>query len=146
MPCPRARRFEPAGGASALAAVDVFVSTADAEKEPPLVTANVVLSVLAMEYPLDKVSCYLSDDGAAMLTFEALTETAAFARVWVPFCKTFGVEPRAPEMYFIQKVDYLRDQVHPEFVKARRKVKVSMVRLVQNLSPVSSRSCWPKNL
>ncbi|GAQ88788.1 Cellulose synthase family protein [Klebsormidium nitens] len=118
-----ALKFEPAGGASALAAVDIFVSTADCEKEPPLVTANVVLSVLAMEYPLDKVSCYLSDDGAAMLTFEALTETAAFARVWVPFCKTFGVEPRAPEMYFIQKVDYLRDQVHPEFVKARRKVK-----------------------
>jgi hypothetical protein len=72
-----------------------------------------------------RISCYLSDDGAAMLTFEALTETAAFARVWVPFCKTFAIEPRAPEMYFVQKVDYLRDQVHPEFVKARRKIKVS---------------------
>lgn len=34
--------------------MDVFVSTADPEKEPPLVTANVVLSVLAMDYPVDK--------------------------------------------------------------------------------------------
>lgn len=37
-----------------LAALDIFVSTADPEKEPPLTTSNVVLSVLAADYPYDK--------------------------------------------------------------------------------------------
>ncbi|KAK7852353.1 cellulose synthase a catalytic subunit 8 [udp-forming] [Quercus suber] len=49
-------------------------------KEPPLITANTVLSVLAMDYPVDKVCCYLSDDGASVLSFESLVETADFAR------------------------------------------------------------------
>lgn len=107
-----------------LAPVDVFVSTVDPMKEPPLVTANTVLSILAMDYPVDKVSCYISDDGASMLTFEALSETAEFARKWVPFCKKFSIEPRAPEMYFSEKIDYLKDKVQPTFVKERRAMKV----------------------
>lgn len=93
-------------------------------KEPPLITANTVLSILAVDYPVDKVSCYVSDDGAAMLTFEALSETSEFARKWVPFCKKFTIEPRAPEWYFCQKMDYLRNKVHPAFVRERREMKV----------------------
>jgi cellulose synthase/poly-beta-1,6-N-acetylglucosamine synthase-like glycosyltransferase len=104
--------------------VDLFVSTVDPLKEPPLVTANTVLSILAVDYPVDKVSCYVSDDGASMLTFEALSETAEFARKWVPFCKKFNIEPRAPEFYFSLKVDYLKDKVQPTFVQERRAVKV----------------------
>ncbi|KAL0360395.1 UNVERIFIED_CONTAM: Cellulose synthase A catalytic subunit [UDP-forming] [Sesamum radiatum] len=92
-------------------------------KEPPLITANTVLSILAVDYPVDKVSCYVSDDGAAMLTFEALSETSEFARKWVPFCKKYCIEPRAPEWYFAQKVDYLRDKVEPTFVRERRAMK-----------------------
>lgn len=107
-----------------LAPVDVFVSTVDPMKEPPLVTANTVLSILAMDYPVDKISCYISDDGASMCTFEALSETAEFARKWVPFCKKFSIEPRAPEMYFAEKIDYLKDKVQPTFVKERRAMKV----------------------
>ena len=101
------------------------MSTVDPLKEPPLVTANTVLSILAVDYPVDKVSCYVSDDGAAMLTFETLSETSEFARKWVPFCKKFNIEPRAPEMYFAQKIDYLKDKVQPSFVKERRAMKVS---------------------
>ncbi|XWS77414.1 hypothetical protein CRYUN_Cryun01aG0259500 [Craigia yunnanensis] len=82
-----ALRYDCEGEPSQLAAVDIFVSTVDPLKEPPLVTANTVLSILAVDYPVDKVSCYVSDDGAAMLTFEALSETSEFARKWVPFCK-----------------------------------------------------------
>ncbi|KAL0363486.1 UNVERIFIED_CONTAM: Cellulose synthase A catalytic subunit [UDP-forming] [Sesamum calycinum] len=108
---------------SELAAVDFFVSTVDPLKEPPLITANTVLSILAVDYPVDKVSCYVSDDGAAMLTFESLAETADFARKWVPFCKKFSIEPRAPEFYFSQKFDYLKDKVQPSFVKERRAMK-----------------------
>ncbi|TYI13548.1 hypothetical protein ES332_A08G065700v1 [Gossypium tomentosum] len=108
---------------SELAAVDIFVSTVDPLKEPPLVTANTVLSILAVDYPVDKVSCYVSDDGAAMLTFEALSETSEFARKWVPFCKKYNIEPRAPEWYFAQKIDYLKDKVQTSFVKDRRAMK-----------------------
>lgn len=117
-------RYDREGEPSQLAAVDIFVSTVDPLKEPPLVTANTVLSILAVDYPVDKVSCYVSDDGAAMLTFEALSETSEFARKWAPFCKKYSIEPRAPEWYFAQKIDYLKDKVHPSFVKARRAMKV----------------------
>lgn len=109
-----------------LAPVDIFVSTVDPMKEPPLVTANTVLSILAMDYPVEKISCYVSDDGASMLTFESLSETAEFGRKWVPFCKKFLIEPRAPEMYFTLKVDYLKDKVQPTFVKERRAMKVNI--------------------
>ncbi|XP_058073675.1 probable cellulose synthase A catalytic subunit 8 [UDP-forming] [Magnolia sinica] len=118
-----ALRYDREGEPSQLAAVDIFVSTVDPLKEPPLVTANTVLSILAVDYPVDKVSCYVSDDGAAMLTFEALSETSEFARKWVPFCKKYAIEPRAPEWYFAQKIDYLKDKVHPSFVKDRRAMK-----------------------
>nr|DAD41919.1 TPA_asm: hypothetical protein HUJ06_016242 [Nelumbo nucifera] len=116
-------RYEKEGQPSQLSAVDIFVSTVDPLKEPPLVTANTVLSILAVDYPVEKVSCYVSDDGAAMLTFEALSETSEFARKWVPFCKKFNIEPRAPEWYFAQKIDYLKDKVLPSFVKERRAMK-----------------------
>ncbi|XP_015581144.2 cellulose synthase A catalytic subunit 3 [UDP-forming]-like isoform X1 [Ricinus communis] len=118
-----ALRYEKEGEPSQLASVDIFVSTVDPLKEPPLVTANTVLSILAVDYPVDKVSCYVSDDGAAMLTFEALSETSEFARKWVPFCKKYNIEPRAPEWYFAQKIDYLKDKVQPSFVKDRRSMK-----------------------
>ncbi|OIT21339.1 PREDICTED: cellulose synthase A catalytic subunit 2 [UDP-forming]-like [Nicotiana attenuata] len=116
-------RYEKEGKPSGLAPIDIFVSTVDPLKEPPLITANTVLSILAVDYPVDKVSCYVSDDGAAMLTFEALSETSEFARKWVPFCKKFNIEPRAPEWYFSQKVDYLKNKVLPSFVRERRAMK-----------------------
>ncbi|VAI28502.1 unnamed protein product [Triticum turgidum subsp. durum] len=110
-------------GRSDLPGIDVFVSTADPEKEPPLVTANTILSILAADYPVEKLACYLSDDGGALLTFEALAETASFARTWVPFCRKHGVEPRCPESYFGQKRDFLKNKVRLDFVRERRKVK-----------------------
>ncbi|XP_021827640.1 cellulose synthase A catalytic subunit 1 [UDP-forming] [Prunus avium] len=116
-------RYDREGEPSQLAPIDVFVSTVDPMKEPPLVTANTVLSILSVDYPVDKVSCYVSDDGSAMLTFESLSETAEFARKWVPFCKKHNIEPRAPEFYFAQKIDYLKDKIQPSFVKERRAMK-----------------------
>ncbi|KAM7274695.1 hypothetical protein ACFE04_016561 [Oxalis oulophora] len=110
-------------GRSDLPGIDVFVSTADPEKEPPLVTANTILSILAVEYPVDKVNCYLSDDGGSLLTFEALAETASYARIWVPFCRKHNIEPRNPEAYFGQKRDFLKNKVRLDFVRERRRVK-----------------------
>eukprot|EP00271_Cylindrocystis_brebissonii_P004551 TRINITY_DN1628_c0_g3_i2.p1 TRINITY_DN1628_c0_g3~~TRINITY_DN1628_c0_g3_i2.p1 ORF type:complete len:1001 (+),score=165.20 TRINITY_DN1628_c0_g3_i2:1-3003(+) len=116
-------RFEKEGEPSQLQPVDLFVSTVDPSKEPPITTANTILSILSLDYPVDKVSVYLSDDGASMLTFEALSETSEFARRWVPFVKKYNIEPRAPEFYFGLKVDYLKDMVQPAFVKDRRTMK-----------------------
>lgn len=135
-------RYEKEGQPSQLSPVDIFVSTVDPLKEPPLVTANTVLSILAVDYPVDKVSCYVSDDGAAMLTFEALSETSEFARKWVPFCKKFNIEPRAPEWYFAQKIDYLKDKVLPSFVKERRAMKVW--KLLMDLFRYYHMPCVPK--
>ncbi|KAK6141506.1 hypothetical protein DH2020_024751 [Rehmannia glutinosa] len=97
--------------------------TVDPLKEPPIITANTVLSILSVDYPMEKVSCYVSDDGASMLLFDTLSETSEFARRWVPFCKKYNVEPRAPEFYFSEKIDYLKDKVQPTFVKDRRAMK-----------------------
>ncbi|KAK9280648.1 hypothetical protein L1049_014344 [Liquidambar formosana] len=110
-------------GKSDLPGIDVFVSTADPEKEPPLVTANTILSILAADYPVEKLFCYVSDDGGALLTFEALAEAASFAKLWVPFCRKYEIEPRNPESYFNLKRDPYKNKVGPKFVRDRRKVK-----------------------
>ncbi|KAL8151244.1 hypothetical protein V2J09_021052 [Rumex salicifolius] len=110
-------------GRSDLPGLDVFVSTADPEKEPPLVTANTILSILAVDYPVDKVSCYISDDGGALLTFESLAEASGFAELWVPFCRKHDIEPRNPESYFAQKGDPTKNKKRSDFVKDRRKMK-----------------------
>ncbi|AES70607.2 cellulose synthase E1-like protein [Medicago truncatula] len=80
--------------------VDIFVCTADPEIEPPMMVINTVLSVMAFDYPSEKLSVYLSDDGGSEITFYALLEAATFAKHWLPFCKRFKVEPRSPAAYF----------------------------------------------
>ncbi|OAY81926.1 Cellulose synthase-like protein D1 [Ananas comosus] len=110
-------------GKSDLPGIDVFVSTADPDKEPVLVTANTVLSILAADYPVEKLACYLSDDGGALLTFEAMAEAANFADLWVPFCRKHRIEPRNPESYFSLKRDPYRNKVKQDFVKDRRRIK-----------------------
>ncbi|KAF0926993.1 hypothetical protein E2562_029220 [Oryza meyeriana var. granulata] len=49
--------------------------------------------------------------------------TRNLLRKWVPFCKKYSIEPRAPEFYFSQKIDYLKDKIQPSFVKERRAMK-----------------------
>ncbi|KAL5578008.1 hypothetical protein UlMin_019707 [Ulmus minor] len=110
-------------GRSDLPGVDVFVSTADPDKEPPLVTANTILSILAVDYPVEKLSCYISDDGGAILTFEAMAEAVNFAQVWVPFCRKHNIEPRNPDSYFNSKTDPTKNKKQPDFVKDRRWIK-----------------------
>ncbi|CAO2042266.1 unnamed protein product [Urochloa humidicola] len=83
-----------------LPAVDMFVTTADPKLEPPAVTVNTVLSLLALDYPADKLTCYVSDDGCSPATCFAMREAAEFARLWVPFCRKHGVGVRAPFIYF----------------------------------------------
>ncbi|CAL4998177.1 unnamed protein product [Urochloa decumbens] len=110
-------------GRSDLPGLDVFVSTADPEKEPVLTTATTILSILAADYPVEKLACYVSDDGGALLTFEAMAEAASFANIWVPFCKKHDIEPRQPDSYFSIKGDPTKGKRRSDFVKDRRKVK-----------------------
>uniref|UniRef100_A0A0E0M6P6 Glycosyltransferase 2-like domain-containing protein n=1 Tax=Oryza punctata TaxID=4537 RepID=A0A0E0M6P6_ORYPU len=119
---------------SLLPAMDVFVTTADPNKEPPLATANTVLSILAADYPAGKVTCYVSDDAGAELTRGSVVEAARFAALWVPFSRKHGVEPRNPEVYFnagegggdkarvVARGSY-KGRAWPELVRDRRRVR-----------------------
>ncbi|KAH9290246.1 hypothetical protein KI387_034363, partial [Taxus chinensis] len=80
--------------------IDIFICTADPIKEPPIDVANTLLSTLAFDYPVEKLSCYVSDDGGSPLTFYALFEASRFAKIWVPFCRKYSIQQRCPEAYF----------------------------------------------
>ncbi|KAK9941201.1 hypothetical protein M0R45_017820 [Rubus argutus] len=84
-----------------LPGVDIFVCTADPIIEPPMMVMNTVLSVMAYDYPPEKLSVYLSDDCGSQLTYYALLEAAEFAKSWIPYCKKYSVEPRSPAAYFV---------------------------------------------
>lgn len=80
--------------------LDVFVCTADPHREPPMGLANTVLSAMGFDYPAEKLSVYVSDDGGSQLTLLALVEAARFARHWLPFCRERRLVDRSPEAYF----------------------------------------------
>lgn len=81
-------------------ALDVFICTADPYKEPPLSVVNTALSVMAYDYPTEKLSVYVSDDGGSALTLFAFMEAAKFAAHWLPFCRKFNLMERNPHAYF----------------------------------------------
>ncbi|XP_015167354.1 cellulose synthase-like protein E1 [Solanum tuberosum] len=85
---------------SELPGVDVFICTADPTKEPVLEVMNTVLSAMSLDYPPEKLSVYLSDDGGATVTLYAIKEACGFARVWVPFCRKYGVKTICPDAFF----------------------------------------------
>ena len=83
-----------------LPGVDIFVCTADPVIEPPMMVISTVLSVMAYDYPPNKLAVYLSDDGGSELTFYALIQSAAFSKHWLPYCRKYKVEPLSPAAYF----------------------------------------------
>ncbi|XP_022018744.1 cellulose synthase-like protein H1 [Helianthus annuus] len=103
-------------------AVDIFVTTADPVLEPSIITMNTVLSLLAVDYPANKLALYLSDDGCSPLTFYSLVETTKFAKLWVPFCKKYNVQVRAPFRYFNTKATPLKNDLL-EFQQEWKKIK-----------------------
>lgn len=113
---------------SELPGVDIFVCTADPKIEPPTMVINTVLSVMAYDYPTDKLSVYLSDDAGSDLTFYALMEASHFCKHWIPYCKKFNVEPRSPAAYFI-KVGEARGDDH----KSQSKDLAAIKRLYEEM-------------
>ncbi|GMI78990.1 cellulose synthase-like B3 [Hibiscus trionum] len=111
-----------------LPAVDMFVTTADPAREPPIMTVNTVLSLLAVDYPADKLACYVSDDGCSALTFHSLVEAFRFAKVWVPFCKKYKVQVRAPFRYFLEEPIFTSSG-NSEFEQEWKKIKAEYEQL-----------------
>ena len=102
--------------------VDIFVCTADPVIEPPVMVINTVLSVMAYDYPPEKLGVYLSDDGGSDLTFFALLGASHFAKHWLPYCKKFKVEPRSPAEYFNSSDDPLDANQSKELVLIKVKL------------------------
>ncbi|XP_022721669.1 cellulose synthase-like protein G3 [Durio zibethinus] len=85
---------------SDLPALDIFICTADPYKEPPVSVVNTALSVMAYDYPTEKISVYVSDDGGSTLTLFAFMEATKFAAHWLPFCRKNDIAERSPDEYF----------------------------------------------
>lgn len=64
---------------------------------------NTALSVMAYDYPVEKLSVYLSDDGGSDLTLFAFMEAAKFAKHWIPFCRMNNIMMRSPKDYLDSK-------------------------------------------
>ena len=90
-------------------ALDVFICTADPYKEPPIRLVSTALSVMAYDYPTEKISVYVSDDGGSQLTLFACMEAAKFASHWLPFCRETNIIDRSPEAYFASKHSWSSD-------------------------------------
>ncbi|KAL1345679.1 hypothetical protein HN51_019398 [Arachis hypogaea] len=119
--------------------VDLFVTTADPVLEPPIITVNTVLSLLALDYPSNKLSCYVSDDGCSPHTFYALVEASKFAKLWVPFCKKFNVQVRAPFRYFSGDSKAYNSDI-PGFKQQRLKMKEEYELLCQKIQNADKKS------
>ncbi|KAG4981126.1 hypothetical protein JHK85_035084 [Glycine max] len=116
-----------------LPAVDLFVTTADPVLEPPIITINTVLSLLALDYPHNKLACYVSDDGCSPLTFYALIEAFQFAKLWVPFCKKYNIQLRVPFRYFSNNTSTDNNEDTPEFMQDWLKMKNEYERLTRKI-------------
>nr|GMC77169.1 cellulose synthase-like protein H1 [Ipomoea batatas] len=126
-------------GTSEFPAVDMFVTTADPELEPPIITVNTVLSLLAVDYPANKLACYVSDDGASPITFYSLVEASKFAKLWVPFCKKYNVAVRSPFRYFNANSTFPQDS-SLDFKHEWRKMKDEYSKLCAKIEEASQQS------
>ncbi|KAL0919481.1 hypothetical protein M5K25_011576 [Dendrobium thyrsiflorum] len=106
-----------------LPGVDVFICTADPIIEPPIIAINTVLSVLAYDYPPEKLSVYLSDDGGSIFTFYALLEALEFAKSWVPFCRKFNVQLLSPALFFSKSSISIHDSRFSEWTAMEKLYK-----------------------
>ncbi|KAG2712168.1 hypothetical protein I3760_04G112300 [Carya illinoinensis] len=111
----------------------MFVTTADPVLEPPIITVNTVLSLLAVDYPAHKLACYVSDDGCSPLTYYSLVEASNFAQLWVPFCKKYGIQVRAPFRYFSNDHVITLSDSTKEFQHERKRMKDEYEQLCHNI-------------
>ncbi|PKU79250.1 Putative cellulose synthase-like protein H3 [Dendrobium catenatum] len=116
-----------------LPAIDIFVTTADSELEPPIITVNTVLSLLAVDYPANRLACYVSDDGGSPKTYFSLIQASKFANRWIPFCRKYNVKVRAPFMYFSQEPDQSLNGLSLDFLRDWKEIKNEYEELRQTI-------------
>ncbi|KAL5573384.1 hypothetical protein UlMin_022981 [Ulmus minor] len=115
----------------------MFVTTADPVLEPPMITVNTVLSLMAVDYPSHKLACYVSDDGCSPLTLFSLMKASEFAKLWIPFCKKYNISVRAPFRYFSDKALWLRDvNSSEEFQLQWKRMKDEYEKLKENIEKI----------
>ncbi|CAH2079068.1 unnamed protein product [Thlaspi arvense] len=98
-----------------------------------------VLSLLALNYPAGKLACYVSDDGCSPLTYFSLKEASKFAKIWIPFCKKYGVGVRAPFRYFLNPLVAAEDS---EFSKDWEMIKREYETLSRKVNDATGDSHW----
>ncbi|KAM7488294.1 hypothetical protein LguiB_025778 [Lonicera macranthoides] len=106
-----------------LPAVDVFICTADPNKEPTVEVMNTVISALGLDYPANKLRVYVSDDGGSCVTLSAIKEAWRFTKCWLPFCRRFGLNCRCPEAYFAGLDDDDDADYDDEFIDEKTRVQ-----------------------
>ncbi|XP_021290796.1 cellulose synthase-like protein G3 [Herrania umbratica] len=107
-----------------LPAIDVFICTADPNKEPTVEVMNTVISAMALDYPPEKLHVFLSDDGGSDITLRGTKEAWTFARSWLPFCRRYEIKTSCPEAYFsCSKDDDHGDFKSSEFKAERQKIE-----------------------
>ncbi|KAL2230032.1 UNVERIFIED_CONTAM: Cellulose synthase-like protein G3 [Sesamum indicum] len=112
-------------GDEKLPPIDVFICTADPNKEPCLEVMNTVISAMTLDYPPDKLQVYLSDDGGCLATFQALKQAWKFSKSWVPFCRKYKVNIACPEAYFLTDESAPVAMFHrTEFIAEKKEIKV----------------------
>ncbi|KAK0587321.1 hypothetical protein LWI29_020998 [Acer saccharum] len=107
--------------------LDVFICTADPYKEPPMGVVNTALSVMAYDYPTEKISVYVSDDGGSAFTLFAFMEAAKFASHWLPFCRKKDVMERNPDAYFASNHSWNSETEKIKVMYMSMKVKIEHV-------------------
>ncbi|TXG50715.1 hypothetical protein EZV62_023239 [Acer yangbiense] len=107
--------------------LDVFICTADPYKEPPMGVVNTALSVMAYDYPTEKISVYVSDDGSSAFTLFAFMEAAKFASHWLPFCRKKDVMERNPDAYFASNHSWNSETENIKMMYESMKVRIEHV-------------------
>ncbi|KAA3460065.1 cellulose synthase-like protein G3 [Gossypium australe] len=116
---------------SDLPGLDVFICTADPYKEPPISVVNTALSVMAYDYPTEKISVYVSDDGGSAFTLFAFMEAARFAAHWLPFCRKNNIAKRNPDEYFATSTDYKMSSETEDIKIMYESMKMSVEHVVE---------------
>lgn len=109
-------------GDESLPPIDVFIVTADPDKEPTVEVMNTLISIMSLDYPTGKLHVYLSDDGGSPITLSATRLAYDFSRSWLPFCRRYKIETRCPEAYF--SGSHVEDGGSRELQEERQRIKV----------------------
>lgn len=96
---------------------------------------NTALSLMAYDYPPEKISVYVSDDGGSELTLFAFFEAAKFAKIWLPFCRDNNITDRCPEAFFRSNGITFSDGAKIKSMYEKMRIKVESVVERGNINP-----------